>query len=232
MSPQQLPPLPYPKLDSVPAFTEPGYTADQMREYARAALAANVPADPRKLIEQCRDALAEELGAWDIDPPLFHVKEAHEACVAWLAAAPAPEADELEKVHEARRQAQTEAAELKGDILKVASAVSNAGLTLVRTANGYEVRKFGKIEAQAAPAPEAVLPNGLTEAETSASPSVTGLTAPAQAQQPIGQLFQHGETGRTRVVLCGDVADCDARWLKVGDLVLVGIGASGEASNG
>jgi hypothetical protein len=43
----------------------------------------------RELIEKCRDALAEELGAWDIDPPLFHVKEAHDACVAWLAAAPA-----------------------------------------------------------------------------------------------------------------------------------------------
>lgn len=38
----------------------------------------------RKLVEQCRDALAEELSAWDIDPPLHHVKEAHDACVAWL----------------------------------------------------------------------------------------------------------------------------------------------------
>ena len=36
---EQLPPLPYPQLDSVPAFTEPGYTAEQMRDYARAALA-------------------------------------------------------------------------------------------------------------------------------------------------------------------------------------------------
>lgn len=44
----------------------------------------------RALIEQCRDALAEEISAWDIDPPLFHVKEAHDACVAWLAAPAAP----------------------------------------------------------------------------------------------------------------------------------------------
>jgi len=36
---QELPSLPYPQLDSIPAFTEPGYTADQMRAYARAALA-------------------------------------------------------------------------------------------------------------------------------------------------------------------------------------------------
>lgn len=40
------------------------------------------------LVEQCRRALAEELSAWDIDPPLHHVKEAHDACVTWLAAAP------------------------------------------------------------------------------------------------------------------------------------------------
>ena len=43
------------------------------------------PMSARNLIELCRDALAEELGAWDIDPPLHHVKEAHDACVAWLA---------------------------------------------------------------------------------------------------------------------------------------------------
>jgi hypothetical protein len=36
------------------------------------------------LITECRDALAEELGAWDIDPPLHHIKAAHDKCVAWL----------------------------------------------------------------------------------------------------------------------------------------------------
>lgn len=39
----------------------------------------------RALVKQCASALAEELAAWDIDPPLHHVKEAHDACVAWLA---------------------------------------------------------------------------------------------------------------------------------------------------
>jgi len=38
------------------------------------------------LIEECRAALAEELAAWDIDPPLHHVKQAHDHCVTWLAA--------------------------------------------------------------------------------------------------------------------------------------------------
>lgn len=52
-----------------------------------------VPDGARVVIEKCRDALAEELGAWDIDPPLFHVKEAHEACEAWLSA-PQPPASE------------------------------------------------------------------------------------------------------------------------------------------
>lgn len=59
-----------------PAYTHP------------APAAPAVPEGTRKLIEQCHAALAEELGAWDIDPPLHHVKEAHDACVAWLAAAP------------------------------------------------------------------------------------------------------------------------------------------------
>ena len=59
---------------------------DELLE-ARANQGAAVAAErerQRKLVEQCRDALAEELSAWDIDPPLHHVKEAHDACVAWL----------------------------------------------------------------------------------------------------------------------------------------------------
>jgi hypothetical protein len=42
----------------------------------------------REVIEECRAALAEELAAWDIDPPLHHVKQAHDRCVAWLAEHP------------------------------------------------------------------------------------------------------------------------------------------------
>lgn len=42
----------------------------------------------RALIEECRAALAEELSAWDIDPPLHHVKQAHDKCVAWLSGGP------------------------------------------------------------------------------------------------------------------------------------------------
>jgi hypothetical protein len=38
------------------------------------------------LIEECRAALDEELSAWDIDPPLHHVKQAHDRCIAWLEA--------------------------------------------------------------------------------------------------------------------------------------------------
>jgi hypothetical protein len=29
---------------------------------------------------KCKAALAEELGAWDIDPPLHHILESHDAC--------------------------------------------------------------------------------------------------------------------------------------------------------
>jgi hypothetical protein len=60
MSPQQLPPLPYPKLDSVPAFTEPGYTAEQMREYARQALAAHEAAKPAEPVGKAMHMLGTE----------------------------------------------------------------------------------------------------------------------------------------------------------------------------
>lgn len=54
---------------------------------------------------------------------------------------------ELEEAHEARRMAQAESAKLKGDVLKIASAITNAGFTLVRTEHGYQVRKFGPATA-------------------------------------------------------------------------------------
>lgn len=41
-------------------------------------------ADASAVIRQCRDALAEELSAYDIQPPIYHVLKAHERCVAWL----------------------------------------------------------------------------------------------------------------------------------------------------
>ena len=46
------------------------------------------------MIAQCHDALAEELAAWDIDPPLHHVAAAHAACVAWLASPPVDQCGE------------------------------------------------------------------------------------------------------------------------------------------
>jgi len=42
----------------------------------------------RKLLEKARDALAEELAAWDIEPPLAHVKNAHDAITEHLKAQP------------------------------------------------------------------------------------------------------------------------------------------------
>ena len=53
----------------------------------RTALAQQAePVGTRALIEECLAAFAEELAAWDIDPPLHHVKQAHDKCEAWLAA--------------------------------------------------------------------------------------------------------------------------------------------------
>ena len=39
------------------------------------------------VLEECRTALSEELSAWDIDPPLHHVKQAHDRADALLQAA-------------------------------------------------------------------------------------------------------------------------------------------------
>lgn len=55
--------------------------AENLRDWV-----AEISQQAFKLIEECRAALAEELEAgWDIDPPLYHVKQAHDKCVAWLA---------------------------------------------------------------------------------------------------------------------------------------------------
>ena len=37
-------------------------------------------------------------------------------------------------------------------------------------------------------------------------------------QKPVATLWQHGETGRTRITMPGDITDCDARWFKASDL--------------
>lgn len=72
----------------------PARETDFVEDLARAIEAAALttppaaPADARNLIEECRAALAVELTAWDIEPPLHHVKQAHDKCVAWLAASP------------------------------------------------------------------------------------------------------------------------------------------------
>lgn len=62
------------------------WKAAKVNEEAAAQQAEAVPTDPRPVIEMCAKALAEELAAWDIDPPIHHIKEASDACEAWLAA--------------------------------------------------------------------------------------------------------------------------------------------------
>jgi acetoin utilization deacetylase AcuC-like enzyme len=56
---------------------EPLFTADQV---------GTALSQAKALITECQAALAEELAAWDIDPPLHHVKQAHDRCTEWLAA--------------------------------------------------------------------------------------------------------------------------------------------------
>jgi hypothetical protein len=37
-------------------------------------------------------------------------------------------------------------------------------------------------------------------------------------REPVATLWQHGETGRTRITMPDDITDCDARWFKAADL--------------
>lgn len=65
---------PWPSFENVPLFAQTAIDSAVAAERERT----------RALVEQCRAALAEELAAWDIEPPLAHVKDAHDACTAWL----------------------------------------------------------------------------------------------------------------------------------------------------
>jgi hypothetical protein len=40
----------------------------------------------------------------------------------------------------------------------------------------------------------------------------------AEQAQPVATMWQHGETGRTRISTPDSITDCDARWFKVSDL--------------
>ena len=40
----------------------------------------------------------------------------------------------------------------------------------------------------------------------------------ASNAQPVASLWQHGATGRTRILMPDDITDCDAQWFKVSDL--------------
>ncbi len=46
------------------------------------------------------------------------------------------------------------------------------------------------------------------------------IEAMKQAPEPVAHLWQHAETGRTRIVMSGDVWTANDRWCYVGTLVL------------
>ena len=65
------------------------YQGNRAIDAIKKALAQRQPLTDGKtiaLVKQCRDAFAEELGAYDIQPPIQHLHQGHADCVAWLAA--------------------------------------------------------------------------------------------------------------------------------------------------
>lgn len=75
--------------------TPPLFDEHQLEAHAREAvrLNATVPDGmvlvPVDTLKRWRDAFAEELSAWDIDPPLHHVQTSHDEIEALLTTAPA-----------------------------------------------------------------------------------------------------------------------------------------------
>lgn len=74
----------------------PFYSEQQVQELMREAVRLNAQAVPDGMVlvpvdtlKRWRDAFAEELSAWDIDPPLHHVQTSHDEIEAMLSAAPA-----------------------------------------------------------------------------------------------------------------------------------------------
>lgn len=51
-----------------------------VRDTARIAALEQAGRQALEALVKCEAALAEELAAWDIDPPLHHVQEAHGLC--------------------------------------------------------------------------------------------------------------------------------------------------------
>lgn len=134
-----------------PSEYDHGHTSEAWAGWqARAALAANVPAD---LIDAARKVVREALDSVAVHP-----------------------CDENNDTVRARG--------LIGPVSEL-HAVMLAAAPACTCPSGDGSLRWPCPE-HPAPAPEAALPNGLTEAETSASPSVAGLTAPAQAQQSKG----------------------------------------------
>lgn len=67
-------------LPTFPLYTHPQPAAPEMPEGWKLV--------PAEALTRWRDAFAEELGAWDIDPPLHHIKTSHDEIDAMLSAAP------------------------------------------------------------------------------------------------------------------------------------------------
>lgn len=70
------------------------YTKSQVEALMREAVRLNAQAVPDgyalvpvDAMKRWRDAFAEELSAWDIDPPLHHVQTSHDEIEAMLSAA-------------------------------------------------------------------------------------------------------------------------------------------------
>jgi hypothetical protein len=62
--------------------------------------------------------------------------------------------------------------------------------------------------------------------------ALLALVQPAVSEEAVADLYQHSETGRTRVVMRDAMSDHDAAWLPVGPLVLARAQSSSKGDEG
>jgi hypothetical protein len=142
---------PQPATLVVPALelTDEDLTVSNLREQLAAHVPeadfGNIAADGHVLVPvaamaRWRDAFAEELAAYDIDPPIYHVKASHDEICAMLAAAPQPERKPQYLLDGMRFKIGTFSSEKYGSINNIPEELSGRWVAFVAAENDCHMK--------------------------------------------------------------------------------------------
>jgi hypothetical protein len=146
-----------------------------MTQAAKVVVPAEWKMVPVDALTRWRDAFAEELEAWDISPPLHHVKASHDEINALLAAASHPQDGSAAMLQVPDGLSRIDAEFWLRHRSDVIEACRKAGITIVTAERGVHLMSLGNIKAQAAPqspaqADHLVDANKMTRADPVAKP--------------------------------------------------------------